>query len=113
MGSPPDPGELLGRRDLVVVGAGPVGLAALWFAGRHGINAIAIESASSPLESIRRFSPGLVTASNALKWEIDGLPVDCRSVTEVTREDLLSYYSRVSSLGGLRVEVDPEFRTRS
>ncbi len=42
-------------------------------------------------------------ASNALAWEIDGLPVDCRAIGEVTREDLLSYYGRVAAYGRLEM----------
>jgi thioredoxin reductase len=98
-------GDRLGNRDLVVVGAGPVGLAALWFARRYGTNAMALDAGQRPLDSLRSFATGTVTASNALEWEIDGLPVDCRNVTEITREDLLSYYTRVSSLGRLQVAL--------
>lgn len=98
-------GDRLGNRDLLVVGAGPVGLAALWFARRYGIDAMALDAGRFPLASVRGFAAGMVTASNALEWEVDGVPVDCRNVTEVTREDLLSYYTRISSLGRLNVAM--------
>jgi thioredoxin reductase (NADPH) len=96
-------GEFLGHHRLIVIGAGPVGVAALWFARRSGIDAIAIESGRAPLGTISAFLPGLVTASDATEWEIDGLPVDARDITEITREDLLSYYSRVIALGQLPI----------
>lgn len=95
--------EPLGRKDLAVVGAGPVGIASLWSANRQGLDAIAIEAAASPLETVRRFLPGLVTVSTPDEWAIDGLPVDCRDPHEVTREDLLSYYARVLAYGRLPV----------
>src|SRR5207237_3954772 len=96
-------GASLGRCGLLVVGAGPVGIAALWFAHRYGIGAVALDSASFPLQGIREFAPGLVTASSALDWEIDGLPVDCQMGDQITREELLSYYARVCAYGRLRV----------
>ncbi len=86
-----------------MIGAGPVGLAALWYAHRHGIDAIALDAGHAPLDSVRAFGAGLVTVSTAHEWEIDGLPVDCAAPTEVTREDLLSYYARVGAYGGLEV----------
>ncbi len=86
-----------------MIGAGPVGLAALWYAHRYSIDAIALDAGQASLDSIRSFGPGLVTVSTAHEWEIDGLPVDCRAPTEVTREDLLSYYSRIGAYGRLEV----------
>jgi thioredoxin reductase (NADPH) len=96
-------GALIGRHDLLVVGAGPVGIAALWFARRHGLDAVAVDAGTGPLSCIRGFLPGLVTVSGARDWEIDGLPVDCHGAREVTREDLLGYYARVARYGRMRI----------
>jgi thioredoxin reductase len=100
--------ELLGRHDLVVVGAGPVGVAALWFARRFGLDAVALDTAASPLSCITGFSPGLVTASAAREWEVDGLPVDARSGHEITREDLVSYYARIARYAQARIACRSE-----
>jgi thioredoxin reductase len=94
---------LLGRTKLLVIGAGPTGVAALWFARRRGLDAVGLDAGPAPLDVIRGYPDNLVSLSTSREWEIDGLPVDCRAPNEVTREDLLSYYSRVLAYGQLRV----------
>jgi len=81
--------------DVLVVGGGPTAIAALVEARKLGLRAVAVEAQESTFATLRAFAPGLLVASPPHHWEIDGLPLDCRHGSEVTREELLSYYARV------------------
>lgn len=94
--------------DLCVVGAGPVGLAALYEARLCGIDAIAVERTDQPVTSIHRHVEGLVYQSDARHFEVAGLPVDCGDSSQCTREDVLSYYARVIHHGRLRIHYRTE-----
>lgn len=101
-------GKHLGHHDLVVIGGGPVAVAALWYARKAGLDAIALEAGPHALAVVHGYQPQLILASTSWEWQIDGLPVDCRNPREVTREDLLSYYTRVIVCG--RLDVRPNQR---
>jgi thioredoxin reductase len=96
----------LGSVDLLVIGGGPVGLAALWFAALRGLKALAIEAGPAPLHHIRSYMDGLVMISPAAHYEIPGIPLDCRDAGQLTREDILYYYGRVINLGQLDIRCD-------
>lgn len=98
------PSRCLAEACLVIIGAGPTGIAALLAAHRSGIDAIAIEAGSGPLGAVRAYPSGLIFTSPAHHYELRGLPLDCRDPSELTREELLSYYGRVVQVGGLRIE---------
>jgi thioredoxin reductase len=88
---------------LIVVGCGPTGVAGLVQAAIEGIPAFGIEAGPAPLASVLEYMEGLLLASPAFHFEVGGLPLDCRAVRDVRREDLLYYYGRVISYFGLEI----------
>ncbi len=94
--------------DVVIVGAGPTGLAALFWAARRGLDAVAIDAGDGALAAIRAYPQRLTFVSPSSHFEIARLPLDCLEPTQVTREEVLHYYARVlgmvdgSVLAGLR-----------
>ena len=63
-------------RDLIVVGAGPVGLATALYADRAGLSAIVVESRSTPVDKAcgEGLMPGAVTALHELDVTPEGRP---------------------------------------
>lgn len=96
----------LGRVPMAVVGCGPTGLAALWHGALEGIEAVGIEVGPAPLHTLRSYMEGLVVISPAWHYEIPGLPLDCRDPDELTREEILHYYARVITYGGLDIRCE-------
>ena len=94
---------MTGRVPVVVIGAGPTGIAALLEARRLGLRAIALEAGPTPLASVAGYLEGLVFLSPAWNYEVGGLPLDCRDGGELTREEVLHYYARVIRYGRLEV----------
>lgn len=92
-------------KDLVVVGAGPTGIAALLEAQRLGLDAIALEAGPRPVASLVGYPNGLVLLSDAQQWEVGGLPFDCVRVQAPTREEALSYYARVVAHAALDIRL--------
>jgi thioredoxin reductase len=92
------------QHDLVVVGAGPVGIAALFHAAQAGLDAIGIEAGDGPLSSVRGFPEELIFLSPSVHFEVAGLPLDCKDAHQLTREELLHYFSRVLAWSRTRVE---------
>jgi Pyridine nucleotide-disulphide oxidoreductase len=88
--------------DLVVVGAGPTGIAALLHARRLGLQAVAIDP-GGPLAQLRRYPDQLIFVSPSHDFEVASIPLDCRSAAQVTREEVLSYYERLVAWEGLEV----------
>jgi thioredoxin reductase len=83
--------------DLLVVGAGPTGLAALVEAKKTGQEAIAVDKGAGPLASLAGYMNGLVLVSDATQFEVGRLPLDCAAASSPTREEAISYFSRVVS----------------
>lgn len=98
----------LANTELLVVGAGPSGIAALLTATRLRMDALAIDAGSGPLASIRQYPSSLILSSPAHHYEVAGIPLDCRDPSELTREEVLAYYGRLVALGRLRVESRTE-----
>ncbi|MBI4819842.1 MAG: NAD(P)-binding domain-containing protein [Deltaproteobacteria bacterium] len=92
--------ESRSRPDLVVVGLGPTGLAALYEASTLGLSAVGIDL-DRAVGSIRRYLDGLPLVSPSYRFEIGGLPLDCRTPAHPTKEELLHYYARVVRAGRL------------
>jgi thioredoxin reductase len=88
---------------LIVVGCGPTGVAGLVQAAMEGIPALGIEAGPAPLASVLEYIEGLRLISPAFHFEVGGLPLDCKAVREVRREDLLHYYGRVIAFYGLDI----------
>jgi thioredoxin reductase len=91
--------------DLIVVGCGPTGVAGLVQAAMEGISALGVEAGPAPLASVLEYMEGLLLASPAFHFEVGGLPLDCKAVREVRREDLLHYYGRVMTYYGLDIRA--------
>jgi len=87
--------------DLLVVGGGPTGIAALFQAGLERIPAVAIDAGAGPAASIRQYLNGLVLISRPTDYEVAGIPLDCRDPGQLTREEVLHYLGRVVNYGGL------------
>lgn len=91
--------------DLLVVGGGPTGIAALVQAGLEGIPAVAIDAGVGPAASVRQYLNGLVLISRPTDYEVAGLPLDCRDPNQLTREEVLHYLGRVVNYRGLDIRA--------
>jgi thioredoxin reductase len=91
--------------DLLVVGAGPTGIAALLQARIAGIPAAAIDAGPGVGSSLRSYLNGLVLISRPTDYELAGLPLDCRDPNQLTREEVLHYLGRVVNYGRLEVSA--------
>ena len=80
--------------DLVVVGAGPVGLAAALEAERLGLS-VSVFEARRPAASIERFPARMPFFSEARKLELGGHPMAVLGA-KPTREEALVYYRRIA-----------------
>ncbi len=94
--------------DLLVVGAGPVGLAAALFAKRLGLSHLVLEK-GTVAHTIYRFPRDLVFFSEAKNLEIGGHPLVAHG-PKSTRKEALLYYQRVAEREGLRVLTYTEAR---
>jgi len=83
------------KLDLLVIGCGPTGIAALYDASREGLSAVGVEAGSRPAAAIAGYLPGLVLGSSPQEFEVGRLPLDCRDPFELSREEVLHYYNRV------------------
>jgi thioredoxin reductase len=91
--------------DVMVIGCGPVGIAALYRCNEHGLNAIGIESGDRALKTISSYPEGLVLASPARHFQIGEIPIDCRRPDQLTREDVLHYYTRIINAKSLVIRT--------
>ncbi|MFN0180513.1 MAG: NAD(P)-binding domain-containing protein [Gemmatimonadales bacterium] len=89
--------------DLLVLGGGPTGIAALLHASLAGLSAVGVEAGLAPLDAVHHYMEGLVLASHAREFEVAHVPLDCSNPREVTREELLHYYARLLNLGRIRL----------
>ncbi len=79
--------------DVLIVGAGPSGLACAIEAERHGASTRVIEQGSL-VDAIRRFPTQMVFFTTRELLEIGGLPMTCAS-SKPTRAEALAYYRAV------------------
>ncbi len=80
-------------RTVVIVGAGPIGIACGVEAKRRGIDAVLLEKGCIA-NSIYAYPPNLVFFSSARQLEIGGVPFVCAG-HRPTRAEVLTYYRRV------------------
>lgn len=95
--------------DLLVVGGGPTGIAALFEARRAGLRAVALDAATRPGSaagaSVRAYLNGLVLISRPTDYEVAGIPLDCRDPNQLTREEVLHYLGRIVNAGRLDIRA--------
>ena len=87
--------------DLVIIGAGPVGLEAAIQAQRGGLKTVVLEKGNL-LHTIYRWPRETVFFSEAKNLEIGGHPFPSLS-PKPTRREALQYYRRVTEIEGLEV----------
>lgn len=92
-----------GRTPLIVVGAGPTGTAALFYAALEGLKAIGLEAGETPLADVHRYQRQLTLLSPSAHYEVANIPLDSRNPSAVTREEVLSYYARLIRFGRLNI----------
>lgn len=89
--------------DLLVVGAGPAGLATAIEGQRQGLRVVVIDR-GGVVEQVRGFPIGMAFFSRRSTLELAGLPVDSPH-RHPTREDMLSYFTRVAQITRLEVRT--------
>lgn len=89
--------------DLVIVGAGPIGLACAIEAKRAGLDAVVIEKGAL-INSFLGYPTGMEFFSTPDLLEIGGYPLISRSYKPL-REDAIDYYRRVAEAEGLDVRL--------
>jgi thioredoxin reductase (NADPH) len=92
--------------DLVIVGAGPAGLATAIAAAQAGLDYEVVEKGSL-VNSIYHFPRQMVFFTTAELLEIGGLPF-VTPYEKPTRAEALRYYRRVADTYGLRITFDEE-----
>src|SRR5215208_4607974 len=89
--------------DVVVVGAGPVGLACAIEAGRHGLSALVIDKGAL-VNSIVGYPARMEFFSTPELIEIGGHPFPVQGY-KPTREEALEYYRGVASQEKLEIQL--------
>jgi thioredoxin reductase (NADPH) len=93
-------------RDLLIVGAGPSGLAAAIAAREHGLDYQVIEKGLL-VNSIQRFPPHMVFFTTPELLEIGGVPL-VSPYEKPTRVEALRYYRRVADAFDLQIAFEEE-----
>src|SRR5262249_61840794 len=91
-------------RDLVIVGAGPSGLAAAIAAKKHGLDYQVVEQGVL-VNSIYHFPPQMVFFTTPELLEIGGLPLTS-PYGKPTRAEALTYYRKVVDVYDLQIAFD-------
>jgi thioredoxin reductase (NADPH) len=99
-------GRVMSVRDLLIVGAGPSGLATAIAAKRHGLDYQVLEKGVL-VNSIYRFPPQMVFFTTPELLEIGGLPF-VSPYDKPTRAEALRYYRKVTDAYDLRIAFDEE-----
>jgi thioredoxin reductase (NADPH) len=89
--------------DVLIVGAGPIGLACAISARRRGIDPLVID-AGAVADSIVRYPIGMTFFTTPERLEIGGHPLVCAGA-KPTREEALKYYRGVARAEALRVQT--------
>jgi thioredoxin reductase (NADPH) len=93
-------------RDVVIVGAGPAGLAAAIAAQAAGLDYVVLEKGVL-VNSIYRFPPNMIFFTTPELLEIGGLPL-VSPFEKPTRLEALRYYRRVADTYALDIEYERE-----
>ena len=92
--------------DVLIVGAGPAGLAAAIAARREGLSALVLDKGGL-VDGIYRFPRNMVFFTTPELLEIGGLPF-VTPFEKPTRVEALRYYRRVADTFGLAIAFDEE-----
>src|ERR671935_1651413 len=98
--------DAMAIRDVLIIGAGPSGLAAAIAARQRGLDYQVLEQGVL-VNSIYHFPPQMVFFTTAELLEIGGLPF-VTPYEKPTRAEALRYYRRVADAYRLRVTFDEE-----
>ncbi|HEV8195006.1 MAG TPA: YpdA family putative bacillithiol disulfide reductase [Gemmatimonadales bacterium] len=91
------------NQEILIVGAGPIGLACAISARRRGLNPLLIE-AGAIADAIVRYPVGMVFFTTPERLEIGGHPL-VTSGAKATREEALKYYRGVARTEALRIQT--------
>jgi len=96
-------------KDIILIGAGPCGLACAIEASRHGLSHMLLEKGSL-CESIRRYPTHMKFFSTAENLEIGGIPFTIAGV-KPSREEALQYYRKVVNYYQLQMRLFTEVKS--
>jgi len=96
-------------RDILIVGAGPAGLAVSIAAQKAGLDALIVEKGAL-VNSIAHFPTGMTFFTTPELLEIGGLPF-VTPYEKPTRGEALRYYRRVADSYGLEIAFDEKVET--
>jgi thioredoxin reductase (NADPH) len=91
------------REQVLIAGAGPIGLASAISARRRGLDPLVID-AGALANSIAHYPVGMVFFTTPERLEIGGHPLVCAGA-KATREEAVKYYRGVARTEGLRVQT--------
>jgi putative YpdA family bacillithiol system oxidoreductase len=89
--------------DIVIIGAGPIGLACGLEAKKKNLNYIIIEKGVL-VNSLYHYPANMTFFSTSEKLEIDGIPFISKNA-KPTKQEALEYYRRVATSNGLKVNL--------
>jgi thioredoxin reductase (NADPH) len=95
--------------DVIIVGAGPIGLACAISAKRHGADPLVVD-AGAVVNSIVHYPIGMTFFTTPDLLEIGGHPLACAG-QKPTREEALKYYRGVVRTEGLRLRTYTRLET--
>ena len=92
--------------DVIIIGAGPIGLSCALEAKKKGLNYLIIEKGSL-VNSLYNYPVNMTFFSTSEKLEIGGVPFVSNSI-KPTRNESLEYYRRVTIAANLRLQLFEE-----
>lgn len=102
-GRGPAPGDG-STRDVLLVGAGPAGLAAAVHFRQAGLDVLQVEE-GEPAQTIRRFPAGVHLFSTRAALALPGFPFGPDPDASPTREEYITYLEESTATAGLSVET--------
>ncbi len=97
--------------DVIIVGAGPIGLACALEAKKAGMSYVVLEKGTL-VNSLYHYPVNMTFFSTSERLEIGGIPFVCNS-PKPTRSEGMEYYRRVAVAGGLQIRLFEEVTAAS